>query len=397
MTGIEQTPRGAAAPARAPRGLAVLLATTFLAFLNFAGLLAVVPLWASTGGLGSAGVGSTTGVMMAATVATQLSARWLFRLLSLRAMMITGAALLGVPTPLYMLSADVVPILALTALRGVGFALMVVAGAILVADVAGSDRLARAVSYYGVAGALPNVVALGGGVWAAETWGFPVVFAVMGAAGVLGAILACVLPRGSRAAFTSATRQDVRRLAPVIVLFAATTAAFGAASTFLPLSGPDATLAALALLIASGAIVLGRLAAGAIADRVGSGRLLAPSGAAVAIGMVVVGLSLEGPMWALLLGCALIGVGFGACQNDSFVVTLGVFGPERRGTASTIWNVAYDGGVGLGAFGLGWIIGQLGHSAAFAVLGGAIAVVTAACMRRTSGPGRARRTAPPAD
>ncbi|MCH1882668.1 MFS transporter [Agrococcus sp. ARC_14] len=363
-----------------PRGLAVLLATTFLAFLNFTGLLAVVPLWASTGGLGSAGVGSTTGVMMAATVATQLSARWVFRLLSLRAMMIVGAALLGLPTPLYALSTDVVPILLLTAVRGIGFALMVVAGAILIADVAGKGRLGRAASYYGVAGALPNVLALGGGIWAADAWGFPVVFAVTGAAGVLGAILACMLPRGSRATFSVVSRHDVRRIAPTIVLFVTTTAAFGAASTFLPLAGPDATLAALALLAASCAIVLGRLAAGTLADRVGSGRLLVPAAIIVAIGVLVAGLSLEGPAWALLLGCALVGAGFGACQNDSFVVTLRSFGAARRGTASTIWNIAYDGGVGLGAFGLGWVIGHLGHAGAFIALAAAIAAITALCL-----------------
>lgn len=393
MTGTEETPSDPAAPVRMPRGLVVLLVTTFLAFINFTGLLAVVPLWASTGGLDSAGVGSTTGVMMAATVATQLSARWVFRLLSLRAMMIVGAALLGIPAPLYLLSAQITPVLALTAIRGVGFALVVVAGAILIAEVAGPGRLGRAVSYYGVAGALPNVVALGGGVWAADAWGVPVVFAVTGAAGMLGAVLAWMLPRGSRAAFTPAARHDVRRIAPTIVLFVTTTAAFGAASTFLPLSGPDATLAALALLAASGAIVLGRLAAGAIADRIGSGRLLVPSAAVVALGLLAVGLSLGSPAWALLLGCAMVGAGFGACQNDSFVVTLRSFGPARRGTASTIWNIAYDGGVGLGAFGLGWVIGQLGYAGAFIALAVAIAVVTALCV-----PAARRRSlaAPPA-
>ncbi|GEK78858.1 MFS transporter [Agrococcus baldri] len=376
------------------RGLAVLLAATFLALGNFAGLLAVVPLWASSGGLGSAGVGATTGVMMAATVATQLASPWLFRMLSLRAMMIAGAALLGVPAPLYALTAEATPILLLTVVRGIGFALVVVAGATLIADVAAPGQLARAASYYGVAGALPNVIALAGGVWAADAWGFPAVFVVTGAAGVLGAMLAWMLPRGSRGRFRAASRAEVRRIAPALVLFLATAAAFGAASTFLPLAGPSTATAATALLAAAVGIVLGRLGAGAIADRIGSGRLLVPAAAVASIGTLIAALSLEQPAWALVLGAALIGLGFGAAQNDSFVATLHGFGAARTGTASTIWNIAYDGGVGIGAFGLGWVIGQLGHAGAFLAMAIAIAVVALALSRAAGGPPSAAPAAP---
>lgn len=379
MADRNQAPTDVAAATRG-RGLAVLLVTTFLALANFAGLLAVVPLWAASGGLGSAGVGATTGAMMAATVATQLAAPWVFRLLSLRAMMIVGAALLGAPAPLYLLSPDAGTILLLTVVRGVGFALVVVAGATLIADVARPGELARAASYYGVAAALPNVIALAGGVWAADAWGFPVVFIITGAVALLGAMLAWMLPRGSRGAFHAASRQDLRRVAPALILFVTTSAAFGAVSTFLPLAGPDAGLAALALLAAAAAIVLGRLAAGAIADRIGTGRLLVPSATAVALGIFIAAISLEGPGWALVIGAALIGAGFGAAQNDSFVVTLHVFGPARSGTASTIWNIAFDGGVGVGAFGLGWVIGQLGHAAAFITMAVAIAAVAMALL-----------------
>src|SRR5215469_9689449 len=99
----------------APRGLSLLLAVTFLAFVNYAALLSVVPLWASTGGAASAAVGATTGVMMAATVATQFAMPWVFRVLRLREMMIVGAVLLSVPTPLYLLSAGIAPTMAITA------------------------------------------------------------------------------------------------------------------------------------------------------------------------------------------------------------------------------------------------------------------------------------------
>lgn len=153
--------------------LVVLLVVTFLAFVNYAALLSVVPLWASEGGAASVVVGATTGVMMAATVGTQLAMPWLFALFRLRTMMVFGAVLLGAPTPLYALSTEVVPIMAITVVRGIGFAFVVVAGATLVADLAPEGRLSTAASYYGAAAALPNLAALAGGVWTAQTWGFP--------------------------------------------------------------------------------------------------------------------------------------------------------------------------------------------------------------------------------
>lgn len=376
----EQTPLDADSAARR-RALAALLATTFLGFLNFTGLLAVVPLWAAAGGLSSGGVGATTATMMGATVLTQLASRWVYRVLSLRWMVALGSALLGLPTPLYALSTDVVPILVLTAVRGVGFALVVVAGATLLAEVVPAGRFARAVSYYGVASALPNVIALGGGVWAADAWGFPAVFVTTGALGLVGTLLALrLLPAAPRGSFTGANRQDVARVAPTLALFVAATASFGAVSTFLPLSGPGTATTAFALLVASCGIVAGRLGAGALSDRVGAGRLLVPAAAAVALGLLLIAAALTGPAWLLALGGALVGTGFGASQNDSFVATMRDFGRARTGTASTIWNIAFDGGVGAGAFSLGWVIAQLGHAGAYVALAATIAVVVLACL-----------------
>lgn len=186
-------------------GLALLLAVTFLAFVNYAALLSVVPLWASTGGAASAAVGATTGAMMAATVATQLAMPWVFRILRLRDMMIVGAVLLSVPTPLYLLSAAIAPVMVITVVRGIGFAFVVMAGATLAADLAPEGRLARSVSLYGAAAALPNLAALAGGVWIAHAWGFQAVFWGSATVTLAGAGLAFLLPGQHRGHFSLTT------------------------------------------------------------------------------------------------------------------------------------------------------------------------------------------------
>ncbi|GLY80871.1 hypothetical protein [Actinoallomurus iriomotensis] len=359
-----------------PRAFVVLLAVTFLAFVNYAALLSVVPLWSATGGAAGVAVGSTTGVMMAATVATQLAVPWLFKVFSLRAMVVLGAALLGAPAPLYVLSAGIAPITAITVVRGVGFAFVVTAGATLVADLAADGRLSSSASLYGVAAALPNLAALAGGIWVAREWGFPVVFWGSAAVCLAGAVLALLLPRGHRGTFHLGSMADIRHIAVPIALFLMTAGSFGAATTFLPVALRGAGTASWALFAASVGLVAARLGAGAFGDRYGAGRLVPVSVLCCAAALGIIALALTGAHDLLIVGTALLGVGFGACQNDSFVLSIQRLGEGRGGTASTIWNVAYDGGVGVGAVTLGWFIGDSDYAGAFLTLGIAVGVLT---------------------
>ncbi|MGW5385599.1 MFS transporter [Nocardia sp. NPDC003963] len=380
----------AAGRATGSGAFAVLLAVTFLAFVDYAALLSVVPLWSAVGGANGVAVGATTGAMMAATVATQLAAPWLFRMLTLRTMIASGAVLLGAPTPLYLLSADIGPVLVITVVRGIGLALVVIGGATLVADLSTARELPTRASLFGVAAALPNLGALAGGVWVARTWGFPLVFGASTLACLTGAALAVVLPRGHRATFRFATTADAGAIAAPIALFALTAGSFGAVTTFLPVAVPDAGAASWALLAASIALVAARLGAGMVGNRLGAGRLLLVSVLCCAAGLALTAVALAtGHQVVLLGGAALLGAGFGACQNDSFVLTVQRLGPAHSGTASTLWNIAYDGGLGLGATALGWWVGTAGYFGAFLGMGVAIGVisVTVAVIGRRRGRG----------
>ena len=131
---------------------------------------------------------------------------------------------------------------------------------------------------------------------------------------------------------------------------------------------------------------MGRLGAGFL-GRAGAGRLVVLSTLLGGIGLGLLAFSLEGPLPLLLIGAALVGVGFGAAQNDSFVVTVERFGPGKSGAASTVWNVAYDGGFGVGAVALGAVIGAAGYSGAFAAMAVAAVIIAAAMPVLTRGRG----------
>jgi predicted MFS family arabinose efflux permease len=74
---------------------------------------------------------------------------------------------------------------------------------------------------------------------------------------------------------------------------------------------------------------------------------------------------------ALVLGAALVGIGFGLVQNDSLVSMFALSGPARYSTASAVWNAAYDTGTGIGAVGLGALAQGFGFRVAF----GAVALL----------------------
>lgn len=308
------------------------------------------------------------------------------QVVGLRAMMTIGCVLLGVPTPLYLLSADIAPVMAITLVRGIGFAFVVMAGATLAADLAPEGRLARSVSLYGAAAALPNLAALAGGVWIAHAWGFPVVFWASGTVPLLGAGLAFLLPSRHRGHFALSTpTTGMGAIAAPVGLFLMTAGSFGAATTFLPVAAADTGVTSLALLAASVALVLARLAAGAVGDRYGAGRVLLVAVLACAAGLALIALSLTTGTGLLLLGATLLGAGFGAAQNDSFVLTVQRLGEGRSGTASTIWNVAYDGGLGLGAFALGGVAGHAGYTGAFLAMAAVVAVVAVGALTLAAG------------
>ena len=72
---------------------------------------------------------------------------------------------------------------------------------------------------------------------------------------------------------------------------------------------------------------------------------------------------------AVLTGTALFGAGFGVAQNSTLALMYTHVSPASYGTVSALWNLAYDGGMGVGAAGFGVLAGLTGYPWAFAVTG----------------------------
>ncbi|MBB6378238.1 MFS family permease [Pseudonocardia eucalypti] len=387
----------------------LLLCTTVLGFGGYALLLPVVPLWVAHGGSGAFGAGASTGVFMLFTVLSQFGVPWLLRRIGHRWVLGIGLALVGAPAPAFALSAALAPVLGLSAVRGVGFGLLTVGGAALVAELAPAGEHGRASAWLGVAIGLPQLTLLPLGVTGVDRLGFPVVLA-LGASPLLALPLVPFLGPPARAvarAAPSAGRGEGGRAAsaaggfgragpggwavtagPVVAMLACATAQ-GGLVTFLPLVAEAGAVTVALFGTAVGALA-GRLVAGELVDRYSlGGRLLAPGVAFTLVGMLVevFAVSAEAPAGLAEVGvfsggALLVGLGFGLVQNDSLVALFAAAGPARYGHASAVWNIAYDAGTGVGALGLGAVAQAFGFGGAFGVAAALVLVATPFTLRR---------------
>ncbi|MFY7067515.1 MFS transporter [Nocardiopsis changdeensis] len=381
---IPSSPVGAA-PGLRGRGFALLIAATAIGLCGFAAVLPLVPLWAVRGGAGEFGAGSTTAAFMLTTVLTQLAMprmldrggyRWAFPV---------GSLIMGLPAPLFALSTDLAPLIAISAVRGVGFGMASVAGTALAARLVPPEQMGRATGYYGLAVGLPQVLILPGGVALALDLGFDTAFWLTGLCSLIGAALSAGIwfadggrnrPLLSAAPRSAAAAGRGASLVAPLVLMLLTASSAGAVVTFVavPLAGTPwlvgATLAAYAAMV-----VVGRWSAGASYDRYGRTLLLLPGMAAAVCGTALIAVGLWGQAGWVLAGAALFGLGFGAVQNETVTLMLNRAGPTGQGRASAVWNIGYDAGAGAGAMALGLFIQTLGYGPAFAVLAVALAAV----------------------
>src|SRR5215207_526456 len=378
VTGVNGPAQTAGGPEREvlfTRPVVLLTLVAFAALFGFQLLLSVVPLYANEAGGGSSGAGLATAAFMLSTVLTQIQMPRILARYGYRPVLAAGLLFLGVPALFYAYAQALVPILAVTLLRGVGFGIVTVVFAALVVELAPPGRRGEALGLLGVAITLPNIFCNALGIWLVGQFGYEVVFLLGGVAPLLGLGMVIgirsVAPSGEEEGagfFAGLGRAPLLR---IFLLFAATTMAAGVVLTFLPLAVPGSGVfsAASALLVVGITSTASRWWAGKFGDRRDPRLLLAPGLLACAAGMVC--LPLGGVV--LLAGAVFFGTGFGLLQNATLILMMGRVSKSEYGLGSTLWNAAFDAGTGIGAFSFGLVISAVGFSWSFFICSALVA------------------------
>jgi predicted MFS family arabinose efflux permease len=355
---------------------------TALGFASFFLTLSAGPSWAVRGGVGESAAGLVTAAMLLSTVAVQAAVPALERRFGTPALLAAGLVALGAPAPLYAVSAQLGWLLALATVRGAGFAVLTVLGALLSSRLAPPGRQGEAVGIYGLSIAVPNLVAVpaGAALTAAGQFGWVAALAAspllavplvrsVGRAAQSGAAQSGAAQSGAAGpgAGRSAAGGEpapagagpaLRAAAPPSLVLLVVTLSGGGLVTFLPIARPHGGTASLALLLFGVTGSASRWWAGVLSDRVGRRRpLTAVLGAGAAgLAAVAAGVTGDGGRVALLFaGAAVFGVAFGATQNLTQLIAFDRAGPRHLTAASAIWNGAFDAGTAIGAYGVGLV------------------------------------------
>ncbi len=396
------TPRSTGTPASTgpPRGrivsgtLALVFLAEFCALTSFYLMLSVTPMYAAAAGAGSAGAGLVTGVLLLGTVAAELAAPILVRRFGYRALLAAGALLLGAPALALLPGGPLPVIVPVSIVRGFGFGLSTVMAGALTAMLVPARAARRRARPFRDRGHRA------------------------GNRGAAGRCLARWPPRhGGGRRPDGRDRPDPARRGPVaarpdrpegggaerrraagracwpacagagqlrpFLIFAASTVAAGVVVSFLPLAtGVSGNLAAAGLLAQALTATIGRWWAGRQGDRSGHARLLVPALVIASLGMIAM-IWLASPA-AVIAGMCLFGAGFGICQNATFVTDDRPDAAIRAGTASALWNLAYDAGYGAGPAIFGLLVSHTGYPAAFALTAVLMLVALPAARRERS-------------
>jgi MFS family permease len=371
--------------------LLVRFATMLGASFSFYLLLSVVPLYTKAEAGGST-AGISTGVLMITTVIGELVTPRLVARYGYRLMLAMGLTLLGAPAFALAFPASLDTILAVCAVRGLGFALIVVAGGSLTASLIPPERRAEGLALAGLVAGVPALVATPLGLWLADRVGYPPVFIAGGAVALVAIAVISGLP-GRKAADPAPSPSGPGRRPGVLaglrspdllrpaVVFAATTTAAGILVTFLPLAVSRASggVIALALFAQPAAATLTRYVLGRFTDRCGPERLIVPGLVIAAAGMAILALTSVPAM--AIVGSVVFGAGFGLSQNATLSLMYARVPESQYVVVSAVWNIAYDAGMGLGAAGFGLLAAGTGYSAAFLITAAAMLVALIPALR----------------
>jgi predicted MFS family arabinose efflux permease len=362
-----------------------LVGVTVLGFASYCLTLASLPVYAVQGGAPESTAGIVTAVLLVVTIAVQAVVPTLTARFGQARVLVVGLVALGAPSPLYAVDDGLLWLSGLSAVRGVGFAVLTVLGATLAAQVAPVARRGEAIGIYGLSIAVPNLIAVPAGV-ALVLDGHAGWLAWLAASPLLGlafvpTLVRAMPPEEARGPAGAGRIAAIAALAPSVVLFVVTLAG-GGLVTFLPIERPDGAVATAALLLFGLTGAITRWQAGVLADRLGSRRLLPAALCLGAVGLVVVAAGLvAGDAW-VLVGAAVFGAGFGAVQNLTLLAAFTRAGEGGATAASAMWNASFDAGTAAGALGLGIVAAGVGlpwtYMLVAALLAAALPVASAA-------------------
>jgi len=386
---------GAAGPESAPASTAPsLFSRSFLFiclatgcfYLSFYFILPVMPLYVASLGGTSSQIGLIIGLFATMAMLMRPPAGWLIDTRGTRPILLIGMAIFLLASVGYIATRSVEPILALRLFHGVGMGLFPTAATVVIAELAPPARRGEAMGWFGITNSLGLIVGPIVGPAVAAHLGFPALFLL--AASVAGLGLGCIwlVAPGDRPAKPSRLPRpgDFFSQAAVLpsLILLLLYVPYGMVVAFIPLVAKARGLENPGLFYAvfAVAMLLVRAKAGEISDRIGRAAVILPGMIVTGASLLVLGVTTGAG--GVLVGGAILGLGFGSAQPALMALTTDRVGPSERGKAMGTFYTAWELGIASGAAGAGWLLNVTDFATLFLVgaavpIGGAFVALKA--------------------
>lgn len=386
-------PRDPEGGPRVGPAFAAIFAATMMNLLAVGALLPVLPLYVK-GPLGEGdlmvgiviGCYAITGIVfrpLAGRFADQKGRRW---------MVVIGSLVSAVAGALLFLPLGIVSVLASRLFLGAGEGSVFTAGSAWVADIAPRDHQARLIGIYGLA------------IWSGLSIG-PAIGQALKAAGGYELVWAFVLAMPIISAWVASRTREVyggrppdvtevvghpllsrEALGPGVSM-ALVSAGFAAMASFVVLHMKDEGVSGGAWVFTAFAasLVLSRLIAGGLPDRLGPRKVAVVAAVLEAVGLAVIGLAESLPV--ALVGAVVMGSAFSVLYPSLSLIVLRRVPESRRGAAFGTFTATFDLGVALGAPLVGLVVTLSGYATGFLFAAGlamAVALIQGVLITRES-------------
>jgi MFS family permease len=253
-------------------------------------------------------------------------------------------------------SDEILALLALRIVQGIGVSMVPTSAAALIAAVVPAPRRGEGMGFFGMAAGTAQMIGPVAGAWFASQWGFGAVFVIAGATAAAALLSIHTVDEPPTGEAVRAGRSGPllpRRALFPSAIFLATTLAFTAALIFLPLLGKERDIGEVAFFftVHGAASLIARPLGGRISDRVGRVPVVTFGLLMMTVAMLLLA---SAQSFGMVLAAGLFsGAGLGSTQTGLFALALDRVPYEQQGGATAVLQLAWDvagilAGVGFG-------------------------------------------------
>ena len=373
------------------RAFVMMALVNLLIFIGWQMMLTGLPLYLDMLGAEPVFIGLTTTLATGAAVIVRPVSGVVVDRYGRKGVLIAGFAVMAVAIALYAVIPVAGVVLVLRFIHGLGWGFGSTANSTLAADIIPRRRFAEAMGYYAMTNSLAMAVSPAFAIWLMENNLSQVM--IFAAAGATAAALAVALVLFATDYEQPPLRNDIplaKAFAPENMfersaifpstVFFLLSLGFGAISTFIALMGAERGIEGIAVYFVAHAVtnVVTRPFVGRWTDRKGFFWPGLLSCVLFALSLAVIAFAQGLP--AIVCAGILVGLGMGTAMGVFQTMSVAIVAPTSRGAAMSTFLFLFNGGIAVGAFIAGLLVGPVGYTgmflamAAFSLLGGILFV-----------------------